>query len=148
MQEQTGGFVDTTAFIDVMLRQIWSMMSSWKERPPRCQFHTSLPLVGSYFISGDNPVVAVEAVDDRIWTPATLPRVQVSQLGEVFGSEKFQFWLTLSPYICISLHRVGNSNEVGLPSPMDTLHVRQLNAAIRNQSKYFTLARDKDSLPE
>src|SRR5204862_7945836 len=48
---QAGRPVDRNTFLDVMMRQMWTMADIWLKNPPKLRFFTTLPYVGERFIS-------------------------------------------------------------------------------------------------
>jgi hypothetical protein len=146
IEEQAGFPVDKGTFLRVMLRKLWALMDDWIRNRPQFYFYTSLPHVGDRFITGDNPVLILQINDNKIWTPTDEPRLQITDLANILQHPNHQFWMPLSPYVCVSVR--GHWQELPNlpPRTMDPQEVRLFNSQVRGQCKLFTIARDKESL--
>jgi hypothetical protein len=121
-------------------------MEAWADTSPEIAFHTPLPHVGEQFITGDSPVVVIQMTDNPVWVPNSDARLAITDLLRFLNNPNHHFWISLSPYICVSI--AGHSG--GLlhlpPRTVDPQFVRFLNGRVREQSGIFWLARDKASL--
>lgn len=144
---QAGATVDTNTFLRVMLRQMWTIMHFWTANSPKIRFYTSLPYVGERYITGDNPVLVILVNDNPIWSPTSVPTLGITDVSDILKNPNYGFLVTLSPYVCASVHGQGGDGDPHLPpQKMEQREVRLINNLIRGQSEKFTLARDKDSL--
>jgi Protein of unknown function (DUF4238) len=146
VEEQAGGPVDAGTFVPVMLRQSRSILSEWIQNPPRFHFYTSLPYVGEHFITGDNPILVAQFRENRVWAPTDTPRNQITDLGEIFHDRRYEFLVSLSPYVCVSVRGHGEQPPILPPQTLEPSQVRAFNKLIRSKSQLFTLARDRESL--
>ncbi|SPE43652.1 hypothetical protein SBA7_1630002 [Candidatus Sulfotelmatobacter sp. SbA7] len=146
LEEQAGSPLDTNAFVTAIARQALAIMEEWNKSLRRLHFYTSLPHVGEQFISGDSPVVLTQMNDNRIWVPTSTPELRTTDLAQVLSNPNHEFWLPLSPYVCVSVrgHVWGEPHLP--PQTVDPQFVRFLNGRVREQSGIFLLARDKASL--
>lgn len=143
IQEQAGKAVDTNTFVRVMLRKIIAVLDGWLRNPPEIYFHTPLPYVGEQFITGDNPVLVIQTNDNLIWVPTDTPTLKITDVQQIVMDPKHRLWLSLSPYVCVSIQGFGGGGTHLPPKPEDPQFVRVFNKLIRGQSEIFTLARDK-----
>lgn len=104
---QAGGRVSRSVFLNAMLRLMQKFAIVWGQHPPRLDFFTALPCVGEYFITGDHPVLLMWANNNSIWTPSDVLRQEIASVDVVLNNPSFVFWLTLTPYVCVSV-RPGN----------------------------------------
>jgi hypothetical protein len=146
IEEQAGGEVDANSFVRTIAKQALIVMEYWDRNPSQPHFYTSLPDVGEQFITGDSPVVVIQMNDNPIWVPTSDPRLTTTDLTQILSNPNHDFWLSLSPYVCVSV-RGRRWGEPRLPpDTVDPQFVRFLNARVREQSGIFLLARDKASL--
>jgi hypothetical protein len=143
---QAGTPVAQDVFLDVMLRQTKTIVNLWLENPPLLRFFTTLPYVGERFIAGDNPVVVLQVLDNRVWTPTDNPKAQITPLDVLLNSPNVGFWLPLSPYICVSIQPRNGVAIFVPPQQLELSEVRMLNQLLRGQCHDFVLARDRESL--
>jgi hypothetical protein len=146
VDEQAGGTVPTNTFVNVMLRQMLEMTGTWLESLADFHFYTSVPNVGERFITGDNPVVVIVVDDATPSAPGELPRARITDLAQLLKNPNCGFWLSLSPYVCVSIHGHGDLERQLPPEPIEPAKVRLFNDYVRGQSKIFTLAGDRESL--
>jgi len=146
IDEQAGVAVDKNTFLRVMLRKMWILMRDWSTRQRQYYFHTSLPHVGDRFITGDSPVLILQVNDNRIWMAHDEPSLQITDLAKILEHPNHQFWMPLSPYVCVCLRGQWTEPPRLPPTTMDPAEIRMFNSHIRGQCELFTLARDKDSL--
>jgi hypothetical protein len=146
IEEQAGTSVNTNTFVTVISRQALAIMEEWNKNLRGLHFYTSLPHVGEQFITGDSPVVVIQMKDNPIWVPTSFPELKTSDLAQILRNPNHEFWLSLSPYVCVSV-RGPSSGEPHLPpETVDPQFVRFLNGRVRAQSGIFWLARDQASL--
>jgi hypothetical protein len=143
---QAGRQVDKNKFLEVMFRQMWTMADVWGKNPPTLRFFTNLPYVSDQFITGDHPVVVIRVEDNRVWVPTDSPQPKITQLPELLNSRNVGFWIALSPYVCLSVQPRDGSTSYLPPETLEPPQVRMFNRLVRDQSKIFTLARDRASL--
>jgi len=143
---QAGQPVDRNTFLRVMLRQMWTISDLWLKHPAKLRFFTTLPYIGEHFIAGDHPVLVIQVRDNPVWVPIDDPKAQITQLQDILSGPNYGFWLPLSPYICVSVQPQDGVKTFLPPEPMEPPQVRMLNKLLRDQSKEFVLARDKESL--
>ena len=86
LEEQTGGFVDTTSFVTVIARQALAIMEEWNKSLRRLHFYTSLLHVGEQFITGDSPVVVTQMNDNPIWAPISAPELKTTDLAQILNN--------------------------------------------------------------
>ncbi len=146
VEERGGGAIDANTFISVMLKQMWIILHFWKTNPPEFHFYTPLPHVGEQFITGDHPVVVIQINDNPTSLPIGTPSLAITDITQLLKSPNHQFWLSLSPYVCVALQGPGNGNAYLPPQTLEPPEVRSFNNFIRGQSRIFILARDKESL--
>jgi len=146
IEEQAGIPVDKDTFLRVMLRKLWTLIDDWSKNCRQYYFHTTLPHVGSYFITGDSPVLILQVNDNPIWLPTDSPRLEITDLAKILHHQNHQFWMPLSPYVCVCVRGYWQSDPSLPPTTMDPGEVRLFNSQIRGQCKLFTLARDRESL--
>jgi hypothetical protein len=144
--EQARGPVDSNTFVRVMGKKTITLLDSWIKHPPQFHFYTSLPHVADRFISGDHPVLVIVEHDNPIWLPTSEPKLNITSLGDILKSPKHGFLISLSPYVCLSIHGTGDREPHLPPQTVDPQFVRFLTDRIRGQSKVFVLARDVESL--
>lgn len=143
---QAGRPVEKNVFHNTMLRLMQQFATVWNKYPPKFDFFTTLPMVGKYFISGDHPIVLIHVRNNPIWTPHDEGTPEITPVDRVLNNPGFAFWLTLTPYVCVSVRPQDGTKPTLPPSPMLPIYVKQLNDMIRGQCKLFTLARDRESL--
>jgi hypothetical protein len=143
---QAGKPVDKNIFLQVMFRQMWTMADVWGKNPPTIRFFTNLPYVRDQFITGDNPVVVIHVADNKVWVPTDSPQHKITHLRELLNSPNVGFWLSLSPYVCVSVQPRDGSSSYLPPETLEPPQVRMFNKLVRDQSHIFTLARDRASL--
>jgi uncharacterized protein DUF4238 len=146
IEEQAKGPVVNNVFLEVMNRKMFTILEWWVKNLPSFHFFTSLPHVGEHFISGDNPVVLLAIKNDPIWMPPSPPETSITDLVQLLKHPNYGFWVSLSPYICFCIQSNGSGESRLPPEVMEPQKVRLFNKLVRNQSKIFTLARDKESL--
>ncbi len=146
IEAQTGRSVDTNAFVTLIARQALAIMEEWNKNLRELHFYTSLPHVGEQFITGDSPVVGIQMNDNPIWVPTSTPKLKTTDLTQILNKPKHEFWLSLSPYICVSVRGPGGGEPHLPPKTVDPQFVRFLNGRIREQSEIFILAKDKTFL--
>jgi Protein of unknown function (DUF4238) len=146
IDQQAGHPVNKGTFISTMIRLMRIMVNAWLTNPPSLHFYTSLPHVGDQFITGDHPVLVIEMNDNPIWIPADNPRLGITDVKQILGNPRSRFWVSLSPYICISIQMQGGGSPHLPPEIVDPQVVRLFNNLIRGQCSLFTLAKDKESL--
>ncbi|MGO9864996.1 MAG: DUF4238 domain-containing protein [Terriglobales bacterium] len=146
LEEQAGVPVDTNTFVTVIARQALAIMEGWNKSLRRLHFYTSLPHVGEQFIAGDSPVVVTQMHDNPIWAPTSTPELKTTDLTEILNNPNHEFWLSLSPYVCVSVRGPVWGEPRLPPQTADPQFVRFLNGRVREQSGIFLLARDKASL--
>jgi hypothetical protein len=144
--KQARGPVDSNTFVRVMGKKTITLLDSWIKHPPQFHFYTSLPHVADRFITGDHPVLVIVEHDNPIWLPTSEPKLNITNLGDILKSPKHGFLISLSPYVCLSIHGTGDREPHLPPQTVDPQFVRFLNDRIRGQSKVFVLARDVESL--
>lgn len=143
---QAGRPVGKNDFLQVMLRQTKTMCDFWVKNPPYLRFFTTLPFVEERFIAGDSPVIILQFWDNPVWMPTDEPKLRITDLTDILTHPKYEISLPLSPYVAVTVHpRVGPAPSL-LPDTMEPPMVRRFNKMIRNQSRIFILARDKESL--
>jgi hypothetical protein len=146
IEMQAGRPLDNNTFVRVMLRKMWTIMDFWIKNPPKVYFYTSLPYVGERYITGDSPVLIILMNDNPVWVPTNIPTLGITDVAEILKNPKYGFLVTLSPYVCVSIHgRAGGEAHLP-PQSVEQRDVRFLNDLIRGQCEMFTLARDRDSL--
>jgi hypothetical protein len=143
---QAGREVTRDEFLFAMGRQMWTVADVWGKNPPTLRFFTNLPYVSDQFISGDHPVVVIHEVDNRIWVPTATPIHRIKSINELLNDPTCGFWLALSPYVCVSVRRRDGALSYLPPETLEPAQVRMLNHLVANQSRIFTLARDRASL--
>ena len=146
LDEQAGRDLDSNAFVGTLVRQALGIIEAWNEGSPELQFYTPLPHIGDRFITGDSPVVTIQMNDNPIWIPRSEPRLAITDVKQLLNSPNYYFWIPLSPYVCASLTGRGTQATRLPPRVADPQLVRFLNDRIREQSRIFTLAKDKPSL--
>jgi hypothetical protein len=145
--EQAGRPVDSNTFVRVALRQIWTIWNKWLGDLPTFDFYTSLPHVGDRYLTGDHPVLVVVLGDSPILLPpGDAPRRGITGLTEILASPGHGFLMSLSPYLCVSIHARGDGRPHLPPKPVYPRDVRFFNSLVRDQCELFTLARDRESL--
>ena len=91
-------------------------------------------------------IVINERIGAVTGPPTATPFLTVTNLSEILANPTSVFAMTLTPYMMVMLGRhiaqPGTAKIVGIPS----VAVLRMNGLVRNQSKLFTLARDKESL--
>ncbi|MGA2431479.1 MAG: DUF4238 domain-containing protein [Candidatus Acidiferrum sp.] len=146
IEEQAGRPIDTDTFVRIMGRKISTLMNAWSKNPPKCRFYTPLPYVGEHFITGDNPVLAIQVNDNPVWLPTDTPKLGIIDLEEILANPEHGFLLSLSPYICVSFQGQGGWDPDLPPRTVEPGYVSFFNGLVRSQSRFFTLAREKQSL--
>ena len=144
---QLGRAPSTNEFISQMAKQMKAVISNWATDHPSFDFYTSLPCVGEYFITGDDPVVLeVPKNDDRPGSLAGGPQRKIASVEAILRNPGASFGVALSPYVCAFLVCNGKGQVSLPPRTLDPERVARFNAFIRKQCNLFTLARDMDSL--
>lgn len=147
LEEQAGKRIDQQAYLDVMCQQILTIATAWSRNLPSVQFLTSLPFVAYRFITGDNPVLVFNVTNSPLSLDSmTTPRVAIVNLPDILNNSESKFFITLSPYMAVVIGKGPSECELTRPIPLDPAVVLRVNALIRNQCHFFTIARDKDSL--
>jgi hypothetical protein len=147
IEEQSGTKVDTNTFVRVMSRKMLMLLNAWISNPPTFRFYTTLPSIGDHFITGDHPIVVIVPHDNKIVTPTENPELRITDLDEILHRPKYEFRVSLSPYVAVSIQKDGGSGQVHLPpQEIDLSDARRFNDLIRKQCRVFTLARERDSL--
>jgi chemotaxis protein CheY-P-specific phosphatase CheC len=146
VEEQVGGALDANAFADIMRNMIGTMIDAWRKDFPGFQFYSSQPYIGEHFITGDSPVIVRYTVDNSIWQPTKTPKLTITNLSEILKSPKYEFMVSLSPFIYVSIRGHGSLDEGLPPQRVEPNEVRSFNDLIRGQCRIFTLARDRESL--
>jgi hypothetical protein len=143
---QAGREVDRNKFLEVMFRQMWTIADVWGKNPPTLRFFTNLPYVSDQFITGDHPVVVLRVEDNKVWVPTDSPQHKITRLPDLLNSPNVGFWISLSPYVCVSVQPRDGFSSYLPPETLQPPQVRMFNRLVRDQSKIFTLARDRASL--
>ena len=146
VDEQAGKTVDRQTHLNVMCRQVITIMNAWSENLPSIHFLTSLPFVTHRFITGDNPVVVFSAARSLIATPMMSPVQTITKLPDILNNPESQFVITLSPYMAVMLGQQRPNSELVQITALDPTGVLRMNALVQSQSRLFTLARDRESL--
>lgn len=146
IEELAGGPVDRSTYLNLMVRQIWAITKAWDDGIPNFQFLTTLPFVTQHFITGDSPVLVFTSKDGTISTPVAKATPTITMLPELLENRQTQFFVTLSPYMAVSVGQLGPSAPLTQLTSIDPIAVLKLNQHIREQSQLFTLARDRESL--
>jgi hypothetical protein len=146
IEEQAGFPVDKNTFLRVMMRKMARLIGDWSANQRQYYFYTTLPLVGERFITGDSPVLILQVNDNKVWTPTDEPQLQITDLEQILQHPNHQFWMPLSPYICVCVRGQLHESPHLPPTTMEPNEVRMFNSHIRGQCKLFTLARDRDFL--
>ncbi|MFZ0479726.1 MAG: DUF4238 domain-containing protein [Terriglobales bacterium] len=148
IEEQVGSPLDTNAFVTMIARQALAIMEEWNRNLRQLHFYTSLPHVGEQFITGDSPVVVIQMNNNPIWVPTSTPKLKTTELAQILNDPNHEFWISLSPYICVSVRGPAWGEPRLPPETVDPQFVRFLNGRVREQGSIFSLARDKASLAE
>jgi Protein of unknown function (DUF4238) len=143
---QAGAPVDKNTFLHVMLRKMHALISAWSAKMPPYEFYTCLPYVGKQFITGDNPVMVFLVNEMKVWMPNDNPQLGITDLAQILNHPNYQFWVALTPHVCVALIGDGVPGLVVPPRTLDPSRVRLFNSYVRGQCGLFTLARDKESL--
>ncbi len=143
---QAGRPVERNTFLQVMLRQMWTIGDVWRKSPPRLRFFTMLPYVGEHLISGDHPVLVIQVRDGTVWLPTDEPKQGITQLKDILTAPEWGFLLPLTPYVCVWVEPRGGVGPYSTLERLEPPQVRLLNRLLRGQSKLFLLARDRESL--
>jgi hypothetical protein len=143
LEEQTGGPIDANTFVVTLAKQSLAILETWAKTSPQIEFHTSLPHVGEQFIAGDSPVVVIQMNDNPIWVPNSDAKLAITDLLQFLSNPNYHFWVSLSPYVCVSIAGRGGGLARLPPQTVDPQFVRFLNGRVREQSGIFLLARDK-----
>jgi hypothetical protein len=146
IDEQAGGPVDRNTFLRVMTRKMWTLTDAFLKNQPEFQFYTTLPTIGAYFLTGDNPVLVIEVKENNLWAPATLPTQVIIDVAEIVKKKTHSFWVALTPYVCVSVRMTGGEDVKLPPKTMEMRDIRLFNDLIRDQCREFVLARDKEML--
>jgi len=146
IEELAGGPVNRSTYLNLIIQQMWAITKSWDEEVPKFQFLTTLPFVTQRFITGDSPVLVFTSKDSTISTPMFKALPTITLLPELLENRQTQFLITLSPYMAVSVGRLGVNAPLTQLTSLDPMAVLKLNQHIREQSRLFTLARDKESL--
>jgi len=146
IEEQAGSEVDGNTFLRVMLRKMSALVDDWSRIRRQYNFYTTLPHVGDHFITGDSPVLILQINDNKVWVPTDEPRLEITDLGKILQHPNHQFWMPLSPYVCVCVRGQWEGEPQLPPRTMDPGEARLFNSHIRGQCKNFTLARDRESL--
>jgi hypothetical protein len=146
IEELAGGPVNRSTYLNVMLRQILQIMKAWDDGVPKFQFLTTLPLVTHHFITGDSPVLVFNPKPSAISTPVVEATPTITMLPELLENPQTEFLITLSPYMAVSVGRLGPTAPLVQLTPLDPVVVLKIDQHIRDQSRLFTLARDRESL--
>lgn len=146
IEELAGAPVDRSTYLNLMVRQIWGITKAWNEAVPHFQFFTTLPFVTQHFITGDSPVLVFTSKDGTISTPMVEVLPTITMLPELLENRQTQFLITLSPYMAVSVGQLGAEAPLTQLASLDPAAVCKLNQHIRQQSRLFTLARDRESL--
>ena len=85
-------------------------------------------------------------VHNSIWQPADTPKLMITNLSEILKTSKYEFMVSLSPFIYVSVRGHGSLDEGLPPQRVEPNNVSIFNDLIRGQCKIFTLARDRESL--
>lgn len=144
--EQAGRAVDNNTFVGVVLRQIRAIVNSWRDTLPKFDFYTPLPRVGDRYITRDHPVLVMVHNDGPIWLPQDASHQRITNLLEILANPRQEFTVSLSPYVLVSIHGPGDGKPQLPPQTVDPRQVRFFNDLISAQCKFFTLARDRESL--
>jgi hypothetical protein len=91
-------------------------------------------------------VVVIQWNDNPIWVPSSDPKLRITDLGQILNDPTHEFWLSLSPYVCVAIRGHGHGEPRLPPQTVDPQFVRFLNGRVREQSRIFILAKDKASL--
>jgi Protein of unknown function (DUF4238) len=143
---QAGREVARDEFLRAMGKQMWTVADVWGKNPPTLRFFTNLPFVSDQFISGDHPVLVIHLVDNRIWVPTATPEHRITKITDLLNDPSCGFWIALSPYICVSVQPRDGATSYLPPATLEPPQVRMLNDMVANQSRIFTLARDRAPL--
>jgi len=147
VDEQAGIEVPQGVFIHNMHRKMKLITHSWSCNCPDIILWTTLPYLGSQYITGDNPVVCFSTNDGPNVQTFLPPVHKIIDLNESLKSSFNGFIVPLSPYICL---QVVNSHRgrvtIKPPQPKDPREVREFNQLIYNQSVQFVAAREAEFL--
>jgi uncharacterized protein DUF4238 len=146
IEEQAGRAVNTNTFVGVMLEKMNTVLDGWIKNAPEIYFHTPLPYVGEQFITGDNPVLVIQTNDNLIWVPTDTPTLKITDVRDIVMDPKHRLWVSLSPYVCVSIQGFGGGGAHLPPKTEEPPTVRNFNKLVRGQCEIFTLAKDKAHL--
>jgi hypothetical protein len=146
IERLAGGTVNRSTYLNLIVRQIWAITKAWDDDIPNFQFLTTLPFVTHHFITCDSPVLVFTAKDGTISTPVVKATPTITMLPELLENQQTQFLITLSPYMAVSVGRLGPNAPLTLLTPLEPISVLRINQHLRDQSQLFTLARDRESL--
>ena len=145
---QAGATVPQESFVHNMHRKMKILGDHWMKHWPMLVFWTTLPYVGSQFITGDNPVICF-VQDEKLPVSTLVPdKPKIIDLSLSLASPHNGFIVPLSPYVCLTVINSGQRKSVQV-RPMQTADphdVRDLNVRIYNQCVKFVAAQNPEHL--
>jgi hypothetical protein len=146
IDQQAGAKVPPFVFHHNMHRKMRFIIDRWQRQLPDVILETPLPIIGSQFITGDNPIICY-TIDEN--APAVFPPVpKILDLKQTLESAQNGFLVALSPYIRLAVVNSSVRKEITLQPPrcIETHQVRAFNKLIYDQCMQFVGAQDAEHL--
>jgi hypothetical protein len=142
IQTQAGGVIAPDVFHHNLSRKMGLITEAWIQRPPDIHLRTSLPYVGSHYVTGDSPVITFAVKDDQ--ETGEIPAIL--DIQETLANSKSGFSVPLSPYVRVIVLN-GGSGEVKSKAESETPDVvSKMNDLTYGQCVQFVESMDEKSL--
>ena len=146
IEEQAGTAVSSDIFLHNIGRKLLKIVAAWKESLPDMTLYTSLPFVGSHFITGDSPVIAFGGKTDHSVIERPADMQTIVNIDKILEDPNSGFILPLSPYVCLMIRNNGSSQMMRSPQPREPDFVSKTNDLLYRQCVQFVEAMDERSL--
>lgn len=146
IEEQAGRVLNVEDFIHNMGRKMGKMVDAWKAKPPDISLYTSLPNIGTHFITGDNPVIAITQRVNHTGIETPFDSLSTVDIDKILEDPISEFTVPLSPYVCLTVRNGGSGMMNPFPQSREPAWTRMINRRIYGQCVQFVEAMDKDTL--
>lgn len=146
IDEQAGIPLGPDVFFHNMGRKMKKIFDAWLRKFPNILLHTPLPVIGSHFITGDNPVVSVTGNVDFKGIETPFDSLTIVNIDKILEDASSEFTLPMSPYVCLTVVNRGTGQIFRSPQSLEPVWVSRINQRIYGQCVQFVEAMDARSL--
>jgi hypothetical protein len=145
ISKQAGYIVSSEVFVHNIGRKIRKIVEAWDAKAPDVLLRTSLPYIGSHFITGDSPAITFRgpsqsAIEQPVDTMA------VFDIDNLLADPDSGFILPVSPYVCLTVRNGGAGRMLVSPRREPPEFVAKTNEVMYGQCIQFIEAADARSL--